>query len=160
VTGGVTTYASLVRLPQETAATALWVKRICTFFESFNGVALRELKDGVSFKVDVTESIDHEELWLEIEEMRQWTFNAPNLPFANSWNQTTSASLHLWADLNSEGHTYFPVGHANQDGLENLSILMRILLSHLHNPSAAEHPWTFITALVNALSSTGKKKNC
>jgi len=110
VTGGVTTYASLGRLPQEAAATALSAKRICTFFESFNGVALRELKDGVSFKVAVTESIDHEELWLKMMEMRQWTFNAPNLPFADSWNQTTSASLHLSADLKSEGHTHFPVG--------------------------------------------------
>jgi len=162
VAAGVATYASLGRLPQEAAATALWVERISTFFESFNGVALREREDGDSFKVAVTESSGHEELWVKmIEEMQQWTFlNAPNLPFVDSWIQTTSAFLHLWADLKTEGHAHFPVGHANQDGLENFFSLMRILLGHLHNPSAAEFPWAFITALVNAFTGTGKKKNC
>ena len=156
VGAGVSAYASLGALPEDAAATGRWVGQISELFASFNGVRQRERKVGGSFKVAATVSSGQTELWERMkEEMLHWIFlKSRNLTLIETWVQTIIAFLLLMKDLLGEGHTYFPAGHVNQDP-------MRILLGHLHNPSAAEFSMAFLTALVKSVTGTGKKKkNC
>jgi hypothetical protein len=66
----------------------------------------------------------------------------------------------LVIDLTNEGYGPVPVGHMNNDCLENAHSCLRGALGHCQNPSAQEYPGAFCTCVINFMTNKIKGKNC
>jgi len=163
VAKGIMSYVAVGILPPAAKATADHCRDMNDLFDSFNGVKDSPRQEGESYKVALTDESGHLELWEKMrKQLTGWTFvNSKNIQFVDSWIMTIDAFRLLWTDLKAEGRKFFPVGHGNQDPMENFFSVFRGLLGHDHNPSAAEFAHGFIIAIVNSVSGSGsKKKNC
>ena len=158
VGAGVVACALCGKLPKEAVATGKFIGELNDFFDSWNGIAEPEEHPTTTMKTAVTSQTKHIELWNRMyHQISNWKFiNSANLTFPKHFLMTIRSAINLWHAFQKEGRTYFPIGHMNQDSLENFFSTVRWNGGHCHNPSAKEFVPAFVTSLVNMLTTTVK----
>lgn len=142
--------------------TGKYIGELNNFFDSMNGTQLPENCPQDTIKTAVTSQTKHVELWTKMyDDIKNWNFiGSFNLTFPKQFMMTIKSALSLWEAFQKEGRTYSPIGHLNQDSLENFFSTVRWNGGHRHNPSAKEFIPAFLTSLINMLTTTVKGKNC
>ncbi|KAK3926177.1 Transposable element P transposase [Frankliniella fusca] len=160
IAAGIMVY-SLFSLPQEATYTAKFCERIHNFFDSWNGIVVDD-ENTETYKKAFTDNSGHLKLWEEMyEEIKHWTFiGSTNLQFPRNFLIAMQAVSQLYFDLKSEGYEFLPVGHINQDCLENFFSVLRALGGHRHTIALNEVPSLFASALIRNLTTSVKGKNC
>ncbi|KAK3927524.1 Transposable element P transposase [Frankliniella fusca] len=160
VAAGLLVYSLFGALPKDAMHTAKFCERINNFFDSWNGIEI--LDDQTTFKKALTDTSGHIKLWAEMfDEIKYWNFaGSTNLKFAENFLIAMQAVTMLWEDLKSEGFQFLPVGHINQDCLENFFSVLRQLGGHRHSIALNDVPSLFASALIRNLTTTVKGKNC
>ncbi|KAK3917824.1 Transposable element P transposase [Frankliniella fusca] len=155
VAAGIMVYSILGALPHEATVTAKFCERIHNFFDSWNGIVV---DDSETFKKAMTENSGHLQLWGSMfTEIEHWKFiGSTNLQFPTNFLIAMKAVYQLWCDLQKEGYSHLPVGHINQDCLENFFGMMRSLGGHRHTISLHDVPSLFASALIRNLTTSVK----
>lgn len=163
VAAGMSTYALMTdHLPQEAMATANFVSDMNDLFDSLNGTKI--IKDK-PLKSMVTKGSPHLALWERwATEMESWEFiGSRNITFDKQWAMTLRGAIILAkAVLEGDGRPSFPMGHLNQDSIENFFSGIREKGGNRTNPNPEEFESAYATSLINSLTYSRKLKgkNC
>lgn len=162
VAAAVTTYTTLAALPAEAMVTARFWELINDFVDSFNGILDSPPDEFHKYLCAVSQETPHFEFWIHMyNEILDWHFvGSKNLHFPERMLMTLRATANLVVDLTNEEHGPVPVGHINNDSIENSHACIRGSLGHCTNPSAQEYPGAFCSCVVNFMTTKIKGKNC
>ncbi|KAJ1529966.1 hypothetical protein ONE63_006694 [Megalurothrips usitatus] len=162
VAAAVTTYTTLGALPGEAMVTARFWEQMNNYNDSWNGILENPPDSDHPYLCGLSRSSGHYELWIKMyTDIEGWKFvGATNLKFPERMQMSMRAIANLAMELEEDGHGPLPVGHINNDGLENCHSCLRGALGHCSNPSAKEYPGAFCTCVINFMTSKVKGKNC